>query len=91
LLPLFAVIGAFLVIGAVLISSGLLPEESAREFHALTDVSLQSDMRVIKESTPEENVFVYAVNDVAEQGLEIAQGDERVKEILDSAREKKPS
>jgi plastocyanin len=88
LLPLFAVIGAFLVIGVVLISSGLLPEESAKEFHALTDVSLQSDMRVIKEPTPEENVFVYAVNDVAEQGLEIAQGDERVKEILDSAREK---
>lgn len=88
LLPLFAVIGAFLVIGAVLISSGLLPEENAREFHALTDVSLRSDIRVIKEPTPEENVYIYAVNDVAEQGLEIAQGDERVKEILEIAREK---
>lgn len=88
MLPLFAIIGAFLVIGVVLISSGLLPEESAKKFNALKDVSLQSDMRVIKEPTVEENVFVYVVNDIAEKGLEIAQSDERVEEILASAREK---
>jgi hypothetical protein len=32
LLPLFVIIGIFLVIGAVLIGSGILPEERAREF-----------------------------------------------------------
>lgn len=88
LLPLFAIVGAFLVIGVVLISSGLLPEESAKEFHALTDVSLQSEMRVVQEPTVEDNVFVYVVNDVAEQGLEIARADERVQGILAGARER---
>jgi ABC-type Fe3+-siderophore transport system permease subunit len=35
LIPLFAIIGAFIVIGAVLIGSGVLPEERAREFRLL--------------------------------------------------------
>jgi uncharacterized secreted protein with C-terminal beta-propeller domain len=83
LVPLFVIIGAFLVLGAVLIGSGILPEERAREFRSLTNVSIVSDIKVIKERTLEENIFIYAVNDVAQRGIDIAQGDARVKQILE--------
>lgn len=88
LLPLFVIVGAFIVIGAVLISSGVLPEERAREFRSLTDVSIASDMKVIKEPTLGDNTFIYAVNDVAQRGIDIAQGDTRVRQILDDAKAK---
>lgn len=76
------------MIGAVLISSGVLPEERAREFNPLTDVTIQSDMKVLQEPTLQENVFVYAVNDVAQRGIEIAESDTRVKQILDESKAK---
>jgi plastocyanin len=88
LLPLFVVTGTFLVIGAVLIGTGILPEERAREFRSLTDVSIASDMKVIKEPTLDDNTFIYAVNDVAQRGIDIAQGDARVKQILDESKAK---
>jgi plastocyanin len=89
LLPLFVITAAFLVIGAVLIGSGILPEERAREFRSLTDVSIASDMKVIKEPTLEDNTLIYAVNDVAQLGIDIAQNDPRVKQILDESKAKK--
>jgi plastocyanin len=88
LLPLFVITAAFLVIGAVLIGSGILPEERAQEFRSLTDVSIASDMKVIKEPTLEDNTFIYAVNDIAQRGIEIAQGDARIKQILDESKAK---
>lgn len=88
LIPLFVIIGIFIVIGAVLISSGVLPEERAREFNPLTDVTIQSDMKVLQEPTLQENVFVYAVNDVAQRGIDIAQSDARVRQILDESKAK---
>jgi plastocyanin len=88
LLPLFIIVGAFIVIGAVLITSGVLPEERAREFRSLTDITIESDMNVIKEPTLGDNTFIYAVNDVAQRGINIAQGDQRVKQILDDAKSK---
>jgi plastocyanin len=88
LLPLFIIIGAFLVIGALLIGSGILPEERAREFRSLTNISIASDIKVIKEPTLEENIFIYAVNDVAQRGIDIAQSDTRVKHILDESKAK---
>ncbi len=88
MLPLFVITGAFLVIGAILIGSGILPEERAREFRSLTDVSIASDMKVIKEPTLKDNTFIYAVNDVAQRGIDIAQGDTRIKQILDESRAK---
>ncbi len=87
-LPLFVIIGVFLVIGAILIGSGILPEERAREFRPLTDLSIASNMKVIKEPTLEENTFIYAVNDVAQRGIDIAQRDARVKQILDESKSK---
>jgi plastocyanin len=88
LLPLFAIIGSILVIGAILISSEVLPEETAKDFNAMTDVSMQSDLQVIKEPTLQDNVYIYAINDVARQGLGIAQSDARVKEILASSKDR---
>ena len=89
LLPLFGIIGGFLALGAVLITSGVLPEESAREFHALTEVSIPSDMKVIQEPTLEENIFIYAVNDIAQRGIDIAKSDARVKQILEENADRK--
>jgi hypothetical protein len=78
------------VIGAVLIGSGILPEERAREFLSLTDISIATDLKVIKEPTLEDNTFIYAVNDVAQRGIDIAQSDPRVKQILMNPSPKKP-
>jgi plastocyanin len=89
LLPLFVIVGAFLVIGAVLIGSGVLPEERAQHFRSLTDITIASDMNVIKEPTLGDNTFVYAVNDVAQRGIDIAQADARVRQILDDAKARK--
>jgi hypothetical protein len=88
LLPLFVITGAFLLIGAVLIGSGILPEERAREFRSLTDVSITSTMKVIKEPTLQDNTLIYAINDVAQRGINIAQGDARVRQILDESKAK---
>lgn len=91
LLPLFGIIGAFLVIGVVLISSGLLPEEQAKQFQRLDILSISSEMKVLQEPTPDHNTFIYAINEVAQRGIDIAQGDERVIEILDQAADRKAS
>ena len=76
------------MIGAVLIGSGILPEERAKEFRSLTDISIATGMKVIKEPTLEDNTFIYAVNDVAQRGIDIAQSDVRVKQILDESKSK---
>lgn len=88
LLPFFVIIGAFLVIGAVLITSGVLPEERAQHFRSLSDITIATDMKVIKEPTLGDNTFIYAINDVAQRGIDIAQGDQRVRQILNDAQAK---
>jgi plastocyanin len=45
-------------------------------------------MKVIKEPTLEDNTLIYAVNDVAQRGIGIAQGDPRVKLILNESKSK---
>jgi len=76
------------VIGAILITSGVLPEERAQHFRSLTDVSIATGMKVIQEPTLGDNTFIYAINDVAQRGIDIAQGDQRVRQILDDAKAK---
>jgi plastocyanin len=88
LLPFFVIIGAFLVIGTVLISSGVLPEARAQYFHSLEDVTIASNLKVIKEPTLGDNTFIYATNDVAQRGIDIAQSDPRVRQILEDAKAK---
>ncbi len=50
--------GALLAIGAALIASGILPEERAQDFRSLTDVSIASGMKIIKEPAVEDNTFI---------------------------------
>ncbi len=76
------------MIGAVLISSGVLPEERAQYFRSLEDVTIATGMNVIKEPTLGDNTFIYATNDVAQRGIDIAEGDQRVRQILDDAKAK---
>ncbi len=77
-----------MVIGAVLITSGVLPEENAQHFRTLTDISIVTGTKVIKQPTLGDNTFIYAANDVAQRGIGIAQGDQRVQQILDDAKAK---
>ena len=86
LLPFFIIIGAFLVIGAVLITSGVLPEENAQHFRTLDDISIVTGTKVIKQPTLGDNTFIYAANDVAQRGIDIAQRDQRVQQILGDAK-----
>lgn len=83
-LALAGVVAIFVTGGTILMQSGLLPEEHARDFRSLEFISLQSEMKVIQEPTPADNTYIYAINDVAGQSWEIAKNDERVKEILQS-------
>ncbi len=76
------------MIGAVLITSGVLPEERAQYFRSLEDVTIATGMKVIKEPTLGDNTFIYAINDVAQRGIDIAQSDPRVRQILDDAKAK---
>ena len=45
-------------------------------------------MKVIQEPTLDDNILIYAVNDVAQQGIDIVKKDARVRQILDDAIEK---
>lgn len=84
LLLLAVVVSAFLVVGGILISSRLLPEEQAKDFHPLAagNMTLSSELKIIREPTPDDNTFIYAVNDAAEEALHIAQSDTRVQQII---------
>jgi hypothetical protein len=84
LILLIAIIGGFLAIGAILIATKSLPEEHASQLHPLTNILLlSSEVKIIQQPTPEDNTFIYAVNDIAEQGIDIAKNDPRVKQILE--------
>jgi plastocyanin len=83
------IIAVFLAIGATLIATKSLPEEQAKHFNAFSgNMSLQSEVKIIKAPTPDDNTFIYAANDVAEQAYNIAQQDPRVKQIIDSTKGK---
>ncbi len=86
LISLLAVVAVFVAGGTILLTSKILPEEHAQDFRSLSEISLQSEIRVIKEPTPDDNTYIYAINDVARQSLDIAQADERVKNIINSIR-----
>lgn len=62
-----------------------LPEKAAAQFNTLSDVSIDTDYRVIKQPTPEDNTFAYAINKIAAESIPIAEKDPRIKEILDNA------
>jgi len=89
LFVLVGIIAVFLAIGVVMIATKSLPEEDAKNFHTLSDnMTIKSDVKIIKESTPGDDTFIYAINDVAEEAYNIAQGDAQVKQIMDSIKGK---
>jgi plastocyanin len=83
-LALAGVVAVFVAGGTILMQSGILPEERAKDFRSLESISLQSEIQVIREPSVADNTYIYAINDAARQSWEIAEGDTRVKEILQS-------
>jgi plastocyanin len=89
LLVLAAIIAVFLTIGVVMISTKSLPEDDAKNFHSLSaNMTLNSDVKIIKEPTTGDNTFIYAINDAAEEAYNIAQNDSQVKQIIDDTKGK---
>ncbi|HZC20099.1 MAG TPA: hypothetical protein VE223_00490 [Nitrososphaeraceae archaeon] len=48
----------------------------------MTETSLRNAPRVIKTPTPGDNTFIYVINQVAERGLQVAENDTAVKQIM---------
>src|SRR5690242_5984763 len=74
LFVLVAIIAVFLTIGVVMIVTKSLPEEDAKNFHTLSNnLTLNSGVKIIKEPMPDDNTFIYAINDVAKEAYIVAQ------------------
>ena len=82
LLPLIIIVSITLTIGGILFAFKVTPEQTIINFNPMTETSLRNDLRVIKTPTPGDNTFIYAINQVAERGLRIAQNDTTVKQII---------
>jgi plastocyanin len=88
LIPLIAIIAITLTAGFILLVSKVLPEEQVKNFNALSEISLKTNLKVIKTPTPGDNTFIYALNPVAEEALHIAQNDTKVKQIINEQKGK---
>ena len=82
ILPLIIIVSLTLTIGGILFAAKLTPEQTITSFNPMTETSLKNDLRVIKTPTSGDNAFIYAINQVAERGLRIAQNDTTVKQII---------
>ena len=82
ILPLIIIVSITLTIGGILFAAKLTPEQTIASFNPMTETSLKNDLRVIKTPTSVDNAFIYAINQVAERGLRIAQNDTTVKQII---------
>jgi hypothetical protein len=88
LIPLISIISVILAIGSFLIVAKLLPEENVKNFNPLSEISLKTNIKIIKTPTPGDNTFIYALNNVAEEALRIAQNDTRVNQIINQQKDK---
>ena len=82
ILPLIIIVSITLTIGGILFATKLTPEQTITSFNPMTETSLKNDLRVLKTPTSGDNAFIYAINQVAERGLRIAQNDTTVKQII---------
>src|SRR5256714_2850213 len=82
LLPVIIIVSITLTIGCILFAFKVTPEQTIINFNPMTETSLRNDLRVIKMPTPGDNTFIYAINQVAERGLCIAQNDTMVRQII---------
>jgi plastocyanin len=71
-----------------LIVFNLLPEQQAMRFNPLSETPIKTDFRVLKTPSPGNNTYIYALNDVAEEALHVAQNDKRVKQIISEQKDK---
>src|SRR6185437_7965348 len=83
ILPLIIIVVITLTIGGILFAAKLTPEQTITSFNPMAETSLKNDLRVIKTPTPGDNSFVYAINQVAARGLQVAENDTAVKQIID--------
>jgi plastocyanin len=88
LIPLIVIIAITLTAGFILLVSKVLPEEQVKNFNALSEISLNTNLKVIKTPTPDDNIFIYALNPLAEEALHIAQNDTKVKQIINEQKGK---
>jgi hypothetical protein len=54
---------------SILMATDSLPEKAAARFNTLTDVTIATNYKLIKEPTPEDNTLVYAINEVAQKAI----------------------
>jgi plastocyanin len=88
LIPLIVIIAITLTAGFILLVSKVLPEEQVKNFNALSEISLKTNLKVIKTPTPRDNTFIYTLNPLAEEALHIAQNDTKVKQIINEQKGK---
>ena len=87
-LALAVVVAVFVAGGMILLQSKILPEDRAQDFNALQNMTLQTQVQVIRQPTPGDNTYVYAINDVAKQSWDIAQADGRIQQILAGSKDR---
>jgi hypothetical protein len=58
------------------------------KFNPLSETPIKTDFRVLKTPSPGNNTYIYALNDVAEEALRIAQNDKSVKQIISEQKDK---
>ena len=58
------------------------------KFNPLSETPIKTDFRILKTPSPGNNTYIYALNDVAEEALHIAENDKRVKHIIREQKDK---
>ena len=81
----YLIVAAIVAVTSTLVLTDSLPEKAAAQFNTLTDVSIDTDYKVIKQPTPGDNTFAYAINQVAAKSIPIAEKDPRIKELINGA------
>jgi plastocyanin len=81
----YLIIAGIVVVMSMLVLTDSLPERAAAQFNTLKDISIDTDYKITKQPTPDDNTFAYAINQVAAKSIPIAEKDPRVKELIDYA------
>ncbi|MDQ3847518.1 MAG: hypothetical protein M3261_01015 [Thermoproteota archaeon] len=80
----YLILPAVVAVPSILIATDSLHEKAAAYFNALKDVTMDTNFRVIQDPSPTINTSIYALNEVAEKSIAIAEKDARVKDIIQS-------
>ena len=80
----YLIVAVIVTVPSILIATDSMPEKAAAHFNALTDVTMDTNYKMIKEPSPTNNTFIYALNEVAAKSIPIAEKDPRISEIIES-------